>query len=112
MAVLGLLHIADDPGVFLAINPYYGVAFLVDPSGRSPSRSSAASASPSPGAEALYADLGHFGRKPIRVAWLAVVFPALALNYLGQGALLLSRSRRDREPVLPAGARLGCSCRS
>ena len=42
------------------------------------------------GAEALYADLGHFGRKPIRVAWGTVVFPALALNYLGQGALVLS----------------------
>ena len=46
------------------------------------------------GAEALYADLGHFGRKPIRRAWFALVFPALTLNYLGQGALVLRQSRR------------------
>ena len=45
------------------------------------------------GAEALYADMGHFGRLPIQTAWAGVVFPALALNYLGQGALMLDRSR-------------------
>ena len=55
------------------------------------------------GAEALYADMGHFGRLPIRIAWFAVVFPALILNYLGQAALILERPRGGRQPVLPAG---------
>ena len=59
------------------------------------------------GGEALYTDLGHFGRKPIQIAWLAFIFPCLLLNYLGQGAMVLSRSRERREPVLPAGAVLG-----
>ena len=48
------------------------------------------------GAEALYADLGHFGRKPIQAAWLGVALPALTINYLGQGALVLGRPRRSR----------------
>ena len=59
------------------------------------------------GAEALYADMGHFGAPAIRAAWFALVFPALILNYLGQGALILSDPRRDREPVLPAVPGLG-----
>ena len=60
------------------------------------------------GAEALYADMGHFGRGPITRAWLLLVFPACILNYLGQGALVLRRpGARDRQPVLPAGAGLG-----
>ena len=63
------------------------------------------------GAEALYADMGHFGRRPIRRAWFAVVFPALTLNYLGQGALILRRPDGDREPVLPAGPALGADRR-
>ena len=58
------------------------------------------------GGEALYADMGHFGRKPIRLAWFALVLPALVLNYLGQGALLLAESRRGAS-VLRAGAVLG-----
>ena len=53
------------------------------------------------GAEALYADMGHFGRRPIQLAWIGMVLPALALNYMGQGALLMREPRRDREPVLP-----------
>jgi KUP system potassium uptake protein len=89
MAGLGLLHIADDPGVFLSLNPYYGAAFLVThPHIAAPVLGSVCLAVT--GAEALYADLGHFGRRPIRVAWFTVVLPSLALNYLGQGALLLS----------------------
>ena len=63
------------------------------------------------GAEALYADLGHFGRKPIQTAWVALVLPALALNYLGQGALRARRSEGDREPVLPALSATGRCCR-
>ena len=53
------------------------------------------------GAEALYADLGHFGKKPIQTAWLFIVLPSLALNYLGQGALVLADPEGGREPVLP-----------
>ena len=58
------------------------------------------------GAEALYADMGHFGAKPIRMAWLCLVLPALLANYYGQGALLLRRPERAREPVLPPRAGL------
>ena len=58
------------------------------------------------GAEALFADLGHFGADPITRAWLVLVFPACSLSYLGQGALIIDDpDGRDREPVLPAGAR-------
>ena len=89
MAAAGLMHIADRPEILLAFNPYYAVDFLLE------HRSVGIIALGSvllavTGAEALYADLGHFGRKPIRIAWLALVFPSLTLNYLGQGALVLS----------------------
>ena len=59
------------------------------------------------GGEAMYADMGHFGRVPIRLAWFAVVLPGLVLNYFGQGALLLDRPERARKPVLPARPGLG-----
>ena len=61
------------------------------------------------GAEALYADLGHFGRKPIQTAWVGLVLPALALNYLGQGALVLADPEGDRESVLSAVPGLGAA---
>ena len=64
------------------------------------------------GGEALYADMGHFGRRPIRLAWFALVFPALLLNYFGQGALLLAAIRpRLRQPVLSARSARACSIR-
>ena len=63
------------------------------------------------GAEALYADMGHFGKRAIRVAWFGVVAPALVLNYFGQGALLIARPEGDREPVLPRRSRRGRSTR-
>ncbi len=63
------------------------------------------------GGEALYADLGHFGRKPIQTAWLGLVLPALLINYFGQGAHGAGRSGGDRESVLSAGARMRCCCR-
>ena len=97
MAALGLLHIADDPGVFLSLNPYYGVAFLVTHPGIAFAILGSVCLAVT-GAEALYADLGHFGRRPIRVAWFAVVLPALTLNYLGQGALLLSNPSAIENP--------------
>ena len=61
------------------------------------------------GAEALYADLGHFGKRPIRIAWFSVVMPALTLNYFGQGALLLEQPGGGEEPVLHDGARVGAA---
>jgi KUP system potassium uptake protein len=97
MAGLGLLHIADDPGVFRSMNPYYGVAFLVTHPGIAFAVLGSVCLAVT-GAEALYADLGHFGRKPIQAAWIVVVFPALTLNYLGQGALLLSDPRAIENP--------------
>ena len=63
------------------------------------------------GGEALYADLGHFGRKPIQTAWFFFVLPALLINYFGQGALVLSDPERDRKPVLSAWPRKSCCCR-
>ena len=59
------------------------------------------------GAEALYADMGHFGKRAIRIAWFGLVAPALVLNYFGQGALLMTQPGGDREPVLPVLSRLG-----
>ena len=89
LGVAGLMHIADDPGVLAAFNPAYAVAFLAT-HGMIGLVTLGAVFLAVTGAEALYADLGHFGRKPIKTAWLYFVLPALALNYLGQGALVLS----------------------
>jgi hypothetical protein len=61
------------------------------------------------GAETLYADMGHFGRKAIGVSWLTLVYPCLMLNYMGQGALLLEHAGGGGEPVLPDGARMGAA---
>ncbi|MEN3386419.1 MAG: system potassium uptake protein, partial [Hyphomicrobiales bacterium] len=89
VAMSGAMHIADDPEVFLAINPYYAVSFLSQ-HGYIGLVTLGAVFLAVTGGEALYADLGHFGRKPIQTAWFALVLPSLVLNYLGQGALLLS----------------------
>jgi KUP system potassium uptake protein len=89
LGVSGLMHIADEPGVLAAFNPAYAIAFLAT-HGMIGLVTLGAVFLAVTGAEALYADLGHFGRKPIKTAWLYFVLPALALNYLGQGALVLS----------------------
>ena len=89
LGLAGLTHIADDPGVLAAFNPAYAAAFLAT-HGMIGLVTLGAVFLAVTGAEALYADLGHFGRKPIKTAWLYFVLPALALNYLGQGALVLS----------------------
>lgn len=89
LAGLGIYHIADDLSVFASINPYYGLYFFVAHPGLSLAVLGSVCLAVT-GAEALYADMGHFGRGPIRGAWLYLVFPALWLNYLGQGALILS----------------------
>jgi KUP system potassium uptake protein len=89
MAAAGLLHISDDPGVLSAINPLYGITFLLT-HGKVGLVTLGAVFLVATGGEALYADLGHFGRRPIRIAWLGLVLPALVLNYFGQGAKVLA----------------------
>ena len=104
LAVLGVRGISRDPAVLPALDPRLRRALLHAPAvDRASSRSGAVVLCVT-GAEALYADMGHFGRPPIRLAWFALVFPALVLNYFGQGALLLERPGGGRQPVLPAGA--------
>jgi KUP system potassium uptake protein len=88
VAVTGAMHISDDPGVFWAINPYYAITFLSQ-HGFIGLVTLGAVFLAVTGGEALYADLGHFGRKPIQTAWFALVLPALVINYFGQGALVL-----------------------
>ena len=97
LAVLGLSHIEDDPGILLAFNPYYAVKFLLGHGmvGLFVLGSVFLAVT---GAEALYADMGHFGRFPIRLAWLSFVFPALVLCYLGQGALILKHPEMAKDP--------------
>lgn len=89
IAVLGTIHIFGNPGIFWALNPYYAISFFVDePTGAFLALGSVVLAIT--GAEALYADMGHFGRRPIGISWLWFVMPALMLNYLGQGAMIVS----------------------
>ncbi|MFT3847472.1 MAG: potassium transporter Kup [Propionivibrio sp.] len=89
LALLGLHNIAASPAVFRAINPIYGIDFLVHNRGIAIVAMGAVVLSVT-GAEALYADMGHFGSRPIRQAWFGFVLPALVINYFGQGALLLA----------------------
>ena len=88
IAVLGALEIARTPRVVLALNPWYGIRFFLDHELVAFVALGAVFLAVT-GAEALYADIGHFGRRSISAAFLAIVFPALLLNYFGQGALLL-----------------------
>jgi KUP system potassium uptake protein len=97
LAVAGISHIADDYGILAAFNPYYAVYFLFH-AGYVGIIVLGAVFLTVTGAEALYADLGHFGRKPIQWAWIGLVFPALALNYLGQGALVLKHPEAMSDP--------------
>ena len=89
LAGLGLLHIGQSPGVILAINPLHAVRFFIDNGGMGFVTLASVFLAVT-GGEALYADMGHFGRSPIRKGWFMIVWPALALNYFGQGALLIS----------------------
>ena len=89
LGVLGLVHLVDDPSVLAAINPYYGIHFLLT-HGTIGLVTLGAVFLAVTGGEALYADLGHFGRKPIQAGWLYFVLPSLLVNYFGQGALILS----------------------
>ncbi len=90
ISVLGLIHIAGSPGIVLeTVNPLNAVRFFVN-DGWSAFIAMGSVVLAVTGAEALYADMGHFGRKPIGVSWLFFVMPALMLNYMGQGAMILS----------------------
>jgi len=89
LAAMGLAHISDNPSVLAAINPYYAVQFVLT-HGTIGLVTLGAVFLAVTGGEALYADLGHFGRKPIQSGWLFFVLPSLLLNYFGQGALVLS----------------------
>ena len=88
LGLLGLAQIARNPGVLVAVNPAYALE-LFQTAGWQAFVALGAIVLAVTGAEALYADMGHFGRAPIRLAWLGLVFPALVLNYFGQGALVL-----------------------
>jgi KUP system potassium uptake protein len=89
LGVSGLVHIVEQPSILAAVNPYYGIRFLVLHVEIAIPVLGAVFLAVT-GAEALYVDLGHFGRKPIVVAWFAIVFPCLLLNYFGQGAFVLT----------------------
>ncbi|HEY8267610.1 MAG TPA: potassium transporter Kup [Xanthobacteraceae bacterium] len=97
IAVAGLIHIADDPRVLAAINPWYAISFLAS-HGIIGLVTLGAVFLAVTGGEALYADLGHFGRKPIQFAWLGLVFPALVINYFGQGALVMANPAAIENP--------------
>jgi KUP system potassium uptake protein len=88
LAVLGVVNIVKAPSVLLAVNPLHGLAFFVHHPGLGLAVLGAVILAVT-GCEALSADMGHFGRQPVRVGWLVLVWPALVLNYFGQGALVL-----------------------
>src|SRR6185437_15722643 len=94
MAVLGLVGIAKHPAVFAALNPAYGLSYLFS-NGATGFLVLGAVFLCVTGAEALYADMGHFGSGPIKLAWFAIVFPSLILNYAGQAALVLDGAPTD-----------------
>nr|WP_207794001.1 potassium transporter Kup [Ramlibacter algicola] len=97
LAVLGVSHIARHPEILVALSPHHALGFMW----RNPGTTFiilGAVVLCVTGAEALYADLGHFGKKPIRLAWFSVVMPALTLNYFGQGALLLAQPEAVKNP--------------
>ncbi len=97
IAAAGVWHVIQNPTVLLAFSPLYGISFLLH-HGIVGFYTLGAVFLVVTGAEALYADLGHFGRGPIRLAWLVVVLPALVLNYLGQGALVLANPKAVENP--------------
>ncbi len=97
LAGLGLLHISDDISILRALSPHYGVMFLID-NGFLGFVILGSVFLAVTGAEALYADMGHFGKKPIQTAWLFLCLPALVLNYFGQGAMVLADPSARENP--------------
>nr|MBA3301821.1 KUP/HAK/KT family potassium transporter [Thermoleophilaceae bacterium] len=108
IAVVGIGRIVDHPEIFKALSPHYGVVFFLD-NGLTAFLALGGVVLAVTGAEALYADMGHFGRKPISRAWFFLVFPALTLNYMGQGSLVLSEPSAIENPfflLVPDWARI------
>ncbi|MGB5760046.1 MAG: potassium transporter Kup [Acidimicrobiales bacterium] len=97
LALLGIIQIVQDPGVLAAINPIYAIRFVADDI-RVFFLALGGVFLVVTGSEALYADMGHFGLRPIRLGWFGLVFPALVLNYFGQGALLLREPEAIENP--------------
>jgi KUP system potassium uptake protein len=97
IAVLGVSHIVENPAILWAISPHYALMFMWTQPGTTFIILGAVVLCVT-GGEALYADMGHFGKKPIRVAWFAIVMPCLTLNYFGQGALLLQNPEAVKNP--------------
>ena len=97
IALLGVVNIAAGPRILWALSPHYALGFVFHNPGITFVILGAVVLCVT-GAEALYADMGHFGKKPIRLAWFAVAMPALTLNYFGQGALLLSNPAAVKNP--------------
>lgn len=97
IALLGIGGIMRAPGVFAAVNPVHGIRFFLE-NGHLAVLTLGSVFLVVTGGEALYADMGHFGPRPIRLAWFTFVLPALLLNYFGQGALLLVRPAEATEP--------------
>ncbi|HYE44721.1 MAG TPA: potassium transporter Kup [Caulobacter sp.] len=97
LGALGLYHLFDDLSIFRALSPHYGVMFLLQ-NGFLGFVILGSVFLAVTGAEALYSDMGHFGKKPIQAGWLYLVFPCLALNYLGQGASILAHPEARLNP--------------
>ena len=102
IASLGLLEILNKPQILKALDPIYGLNFLLNHKGIAITILGVVVLAIT-GAEALYTDIGHFGRKPIQASWLIIVFPALLLNYFGQGALLISDPKTIDNPFFRLG---------
>ena len=102
IAFLGLFEIINKPEILKALDPVYGLNFLFNHQGIAITILGVVVLSIT-GAEALYTDIGHFGRKPIQASWLIIVFPALLLNYFGQGALLISDPKTIDNPFFRLG---------
>ena len=98
IGLLGVRGIIRAPGILSALSPHYAAIYLIHVQPGIGFAVLGAAFLALTGAEAMYADMGHFGRLPIRLGWFAVVFPALVLNYLGQGALLLADPRAIKNP--------------
>jgi KUP system potassium uptake protein len=108
LAISGLHEVIKNPGILRALSPTYGAQFLVD-HGHTAFVALGGVVLAVTGAEALYADMGHFGRSPIRRAWFFIVFPALILNYMGQGALILRSPAAVENPfylLMPGWSRV------
>jgi KUP system potassium uptake protein len=97
ISLLGLSHIAHHPQILWAISPHYALGFMWEHTATTFIILGAVVLCVT-GGEALYADMGHFGKKPIRLAWFSIVMPSLTLNYFGQGALLLSEPEAVKNP--------------